>query len=139
MYSVCWPDLWDVMARRVPGAATAGRYCRSPLYAFSAVADRPEGETWQHLIRLALEKWPEDIASHIANRIKLFIEAHNRDTNGAPIPDDPSLVSGVGWKFLYTIAVRGDLKNRRTRKLQSKEDPRDVLAADDDAGELGRL
>lgn len=122
MYSVCWPELWAKMSVRVPGAATAGRYCRSPLYAFGAVG-RPEGQTWQHLIGLALEKWGEDNARTIAGRIKGFVDLHNKDCPGQPIDDEPHPVSGVGWKMLYTIAIRGDLKNRRNRRLVSTPTP----------------
>lgn len=119
MYSVCWPELWDKMSVRVPGAATASRYCRSPLYSHGAVGSlRPE-DTWQNLIALALEKWPPALAADIAHRIKGFIEIHNRDTKNAPLTDEVNPVSGVGWKLLYQIAQRGDLKNRKNRKLQT--------------------
>lgn len=138
MYSVCWPELWGKMSTRVPGASTAGRYCRSPVYAFGAVPGRPEGTSWQQLITLALKKWPDDIAAQVAHKIKLFIQIHNADTKGEPLPDDPHPVSGVGWKMLYTIASRGDLKNRRNRKLATV-DPKAELEEEDNAGELGRM
>jgi predicted phosphoadenosine phosphosulfate sulfurtransferase len=117
MYSVCWPDLWDKMSQRVPGAATAARYCRSPLFGHGAIASRPEGQTWQKLIGLALEKWSPAIASQIAERLQDFIDIHNKDTGCAPIEDEVNATSGVGWKLLYQIALRGDLKNRKNRKL----------------------
>ncbi len=123
MYSVCWPELWESMAQRVPGAATAGRYCRSPLYGFSGVASKRAEETWQQLITIALAKWQPAQAAQVAHRIKGFITLHNSDTNEAALTDDPHPVSGVGWKMLYQIAVRGDFKGRKNRKLISGTRP----------------
>jgi len=137
MYGRCWPDLWEKMSNRVPGAATAGRYCRSPLFGFGALPARGEGETWQHLITLALQKWEPAIAQAVAARLKAFVELHNKDTGGEPIGDDPHPVSGVGWKLMYTIALRGDLKNRRNRKPLTVEETREELK--EEATEEGRL
>ena len=33
-FAVCFPEIWDKMSRRVPGAATAARYSTTELYAF---------------------------------------------------------------------------------------------------------
>jgi hypothetical protein len=35
-----------------------------------------------------------------------------------PIPDEiPHMVSGISWKFLCMIALRGDMKGRRARTM----------------------
>ena len=116
MYSECWPDLWEKMVSRVPGANTAARYSRSPVYAFSGVPDKPEGMTWEQAIKAALDRWPREIAGQIAHSIKQLITLHNRASGGSPIPDKEPGESGVSWSFLYMIAIRGDLKGRKMAK-----------------------
>lgn len=132
-WAVCFPETWERMVGRVEGVATAGRYARSPLYANGTMLSAPpEGFTWQDLIRHELMKWPEKERKQIAARITDEIATHNRRTAGAPIPDvDPegtaSRATMVSWQFLYMIAVRGDLKKRRTfwkdDRAQKKETP----------------
>lgn len=112
MYAVCWPELWEKMCRRVPGAATAGRYSRSPLYSFNTkFRSPPPGMTWEEAIRHQLMRWPEDYRKQVARRIQSEIAKHNRETRGAVIPDVTD--EGLSWSFLYMLAVRGDLKNRK--------------------------
>lgn len=120
-YAVCWPDLWGKMTARVPGAATAGRYCRSPLYGFAGTVSPQPGETWPSMIQAQLRKWPPSIATQVAHRISKFMAIHNQQTAGAPLVDGEHPVSGVGWRFLYTIALRGDLKERRDRKIKERD------------------
>ena len=120
MYGVCWPDLWEKMIRRVPGAATAARYSRSPVYAFAGKLGKPADMSWPDVIAGVIARWPPEIGADIAHRIKAWIDLHNKDTNGAPIPDSvPHPVSGVCWELIHKIAIRGDLKNRKNRQLQS--------------------
>jgi len=115
-YAQCFPDLWEKMLRRVPGAAAAGRYSQSPLYGFGA-SDPGAGESWQAAITKVLARWPEDLRTQIATRIKAMIETHNRSTGNAPIPDKPAGGKGLSWQLLYKIAFRGDLKGRKVPNL----------------------
>jgi len=113
-YAQCWPELWEKMVQRVPGAATAGRYCQSPVYAHGERAESPpEGMTWQQAIAAALQKWPAQQRGAIAARIKQEMGAHvTRNGKGVPIPDAADV--GLSWQFLYMVAVRGDLKVRKS-------------------------
>ncbi len=156
-YAVCWPQLWEKMIHRVPGAATAARYCRSPLYGFGnlsgietavsamagsvadgccvsgspsagprAEAPPPDGhdaakslprgrgtDDAKALIAQALQRWPEDVQRQLRHRINGEIRNHYRKTR-EPIPAETPGVTGVTWKYLYMLAVRGDFKERRT-------------------------
>lgn len=111
MYGQCWPELWDRMIARVPGAATAGRYSRSPLYGHGAVQGWDEKADPKKLIETALMRWPTEQRSQIANRIKNEIELHHAKEPGVSIPAEAQF--GLSWKFLYMLAVRGDLKGRK--------------------------
>ncbi len=113
MYAVLWPELWEKMIMRVPGARTAGRYSRSPLYGTGSRVDAPpEGMTWPDLVKWELDRWPEKERSQIADRIRQEIATHNRRTQNSPITDmiTPGMLS---WQFLVQIARRGDLKKRK--------------------------
>lgn len=118
-YAQCWPGLWEKMIRRVPGAATAGRYSRSPLYQFSGrLIAPPPGMSWQDAIRAELAKWPPDTAAEIAKRIQAEIRMHNRRTRNAEIPGTAD--EGLSWQFLHMVAVRGDVKKRKNVKFSTR-------------------
>jgi predicted phosphoadenosine phosphosulfate sulfurtransferase len=125
-WSICFPELWEKMVGRVAGVATAGRFARSPLYANGAMLSAPpDGMTWQQLIREALERWPPKERKQIATRISEEIALHNRATNGAPIPDIEPEDGSLSWQFLHKVAVRGDLKKRKTLWKTDKAQPVD--------------
>lgn len=111
LYGLCWPELWERMLKRVAGAATAGRYSRSPLYAMGTRPTPPPGMTYQEAINVALDKWPTPQALKISARIKNEMDRHRRQSKGAPIPEVSAV--GLSWQFLYMVAIRGDLKGRK--------------------------
>jgi predicted phosphoadenosine phosphosulfate sulfurtransferase len=142
MYSQCWPDLWAKMSVRVPGSATAARYCRSPIYGFGEVLDvcLPEGVSWQEAIGQALKRWRPEEAKDIAERLQAYIRHHAKMTTD-PLTERPHPKSGVGWGALLNTAVRGDLKLRRTHMFMADAaDQSTDSIFDDGAGdEVGRL
>jgi predicted phosphoadenosine phosphosulfate sulfurtransferase len=142
-YATCFPELWERMCRRVPGAATAARYSQSPLYAHNSVPVKPADVTWQAFIREQLMKWPPEQRSDIAKRLQGEIKRHNRKTNNATIPDtDYHPESGVCWDFLLMIAVRGDTKGRKQPVVASNKQKARAANAppdDEDDGEVGRF
>ncbi len=112
-YAICWPDLWEKMLARVPGAHCAAKYARTPLYAFGDVPSWDPGDDPKKLIARALAHWPETTRAKIAQRINVEIRNHYRKTR-EPIPAEHPGETGVTWKWLYMLAVRGDFKGRRT-------------------------
>jgi predicted phosphoadenosine phosphosulfate sulfurtransferase len=122
IFQVCWPELWDKMSRRVPGAATAARYATTSLYHFGQRnIQKLPGMTWKEMIEVYLERHSPDVRTKTAHRIKKFIKFHEKRGIG-PIPDQqPCPYSGVSWKFLATIACRGDVKGRRSVQYGWKE------------------
>lgn len=130
IYAQGWPELWERMVNRVAGAATAARYSRSPLYNFKGNS-KPADLTFEQAITNELDKWPAKERRLIAERLQHEIELHYRKNPDTPIPDraaDQLVAGGLSWEFLYMIAVRGDLKNRKdttsqewaTRKRQAQ-------------------
>lgn len=122
-YAECWPHLWEKMIARVPGAATAGRYSRSPLYGFGdRRKEPPVGMTWQQAVQASIMKWPEDQRPLVAARIRQEITAHEGRTGGAPIKGHVSGAEELSWSFLLMLAERGDFKGRRTMAFKQTEE-----------------
>ncbi len=112
-YAICWPELWEKMLARVPGAHCAAKYARTPLYAFGGVPSWDPTDDPKKLIERALAHWPEKTRAQITERINVEIRNHYRKTK-EPIPAEHPGETGVTWKYLYMLAVRGDFKGRRT-------------------------
>lgn len=120
-FKVCFPDVWAGMSARVPGAATAARYASTELYSFGSVSERPEGVTWEEHVRARLMEHAPEARSRIASRIRMWMLQHQEKTD-EPILDVPHPESGVSWPFLYTLADRGDLKERRWAAYAGRSD-----------------
>jgi predicted phosphoadenosine phosphosulfate sulfurtransferase len=121
MFSLCFPEIWDRMLDRVPGAATAARYSRSELYAFKSLAEKPDGMPWRDFVRSAIEQHPQEHQPRVASRLGTFVRWHYRRTADPIAPSVPHPVSGVCWKGLYHMAVHGDYKHRRAAAVPGNE------------------
>lgn len=112
-FAVCFPDIWDKMSERVPGAATAARYSRTELYSYGGVPEKPDDFSWEEWVRYWLSKHPEEHRRGIARRVKGWITSHYNKTRDPIAPKAPHPYTGVSWNFLVQIAIRGDYKNRK--------------------------
>ncbi len=121
-YAACWPELWERMIARVPGAATAARYSRSPLYGYGggSIGEWNVEEDPRELIKRAVDRWEPKTAKQVAERIRVEIKRHYGQTK-LPIPLEEIGPTGISWRWLYMIAYRGDLKGRRNPKIKSGE------------------
>jgi hypothetical protein len=85
----------------------------TPLYGFAGVPEKPEDMTWQDWIRHWIEKHPPANARVAAMKVRQFIDGHYRKTDGAPIaPTAPHPLTGISWKWLTKVAMKGDLLGR---------------------------
>lgn len=113
MFAVLWPELWDRLAFRVPGAATAARYSKTDLYGFGGLPEKPDGEDWRPFIRRIIENQKEHNEKILrAQQVAKLIGKHHATSPDDPLLYEPHPNSGVGWKVLLKIAVRGDLYGR---------------------------
>ena len=111
-YKQCWPDIWDKMQSRVPGAGTAAMYGRTKLYAYGEVPEKPQGVTWEEFAVSILSKWGPSERTEVAELMRSWIKRHHNKTRD-PILSVPHPVSGLSWKFLVMLAFRGDFKKRK--------------------------
>ena len=114
MWATCFPELWDRMCDRVPGAQTAARYSRGALFAAGQEGKptKPPGESWQAYVRRLCAEQPEEVRGQVAKKVQDIVRRHYRKT-ADPILDVPHPVTQVSWPLLAMFAQRGDLKNRR--------------------------
>jgi len=119
-----YPDLWDKMQSRVPGADCAARYSNSALYAKrdrSCVMPR-EGETWRDYIRGLIMQWPNKERAYISDNIRRLLKYHSDTRPGVPIPDiEPDPKTMISWQRLAMIAFRGMLKGRTLSQYFSQK------------------
>ncbi|MBN2005797.1 MAG: DUF3440 domain-containing protein [Anaerolineae bacterium] len=113
MYHVCFPELWDKMVNRVPGANTAARYSTTEIYGVGGVPEKPEDVAWEDFINQLLSRYEDThIQDTVRARIKKLLKAHYRKTADPVLPTVKHPDTGLSWEFLVKIAYRGDTKNR---------------------------
>lgn len=113
MWAACFPDLWDRMCERVPGAACAARYSRTELYAFQERVEKPDDLTWEEFIVRTINEHDEGVRAWIAHKIRTSIKRHYSKTTEPIMPTARHPISGISWEWLYGYAKRGDFKDRR--------------------------
>ena len=100
------------MLYRVPGVATAWRYANTELY--SNAKAKPEHLTWREYLDVILATYDWDSGLKVKATIAGYIKTHQAWTNNEPIPEEEvNLMSGMSWKLLCKVAVRGDFKGRQ--------------------------
>lgn len=126
-YKLAWPQLWDKMQSRVPGADAHARYCNTELYSTATKNLKPaEGETWEEYTMRLLLKWPKKTRKKVSHNIKLLIDRHIKKLMQAgekefKIPNEQTHpLTGLSWKVLATIASRGVLKARTMGMISTR-------------------
>jgi predicted phosphoadenosine phosphosulfate sulfurtransferase len=115
-YHKCFPEMWEKMIHRVHGANTAARYAKTDLYAHG-VKDPPPGMTWRQYLESSISYWEEPERGQVVDHLNDLIRRHNKRSRLKIDDVTPDPISGVSWKFLAKIALRGDFKNRIAQKV----------------------
>lgn len=122
LYHVCFPEVWDRMTERVPGAAAAARYANTELWSYGGklVDDsiRPQDQ-----ITAILNKYPADVAAEVATILDEIITGHFNRTHEPIAMNAPHPDTGVYWAWLIDSARRGNVKNRRAPDRSTNRDP----------------
>ena len=121
-YKVGWPHLWALMTQRVPGASTAEKYSRTQLYGFGGIK-LPAGKTWRDWFYDNVALYDKEQQKFILQNVRSAVGNHINIAK-RPVPDTtPDDITGLSWKGLCMIALRGDMKGRRLRTMSSHADP----------------
>lgn len=118
-----FPDIWDKLCYRVPGAQAAARYSTSGLYAsFSGRVEKPMELTWEEFIAARIAEQPAEIRATIAAKVQGLIRRHWKKA-GEPLAGRAiHPASGMSWVWIYGIADKGDLKDRRSAAVRMAKD-----------------
>lgn len=113
MFKHCFPDIWDKMQKRVPGANTAALYMTTDLYAEGRV-EKPEGIDWPDFIQQLLAEVPSTkLREALAKEIRKNINTHTSKSGGLPIlPFVPHPDTGITYDLLAKKIIRRDNKGR---------------------------
>ena len=110
------------MCDRVPGASTSEKYSRTQLYGFGGIK-LPKGKTWKDWFYDNVALYDPTQQKFILNNVKNAVGNHLHLVK-RPVPDTkPDDTTGLSWKGLCMIALRGDMKGRRLRTMSSHADP----------------
>lgn len=112
LYAQAYPDVWDKLCERVPGAGAAVRYHFTELYAHGKRPEKPESMPWPEFIANYISKHSAYEADLIRERMRTELSTHYRKTQHPVMPTAPHPATGVSWSFLAGIAMRGDFKGR---------------------------
>lgn len=116
LFAQAFPELWDRLQSRVPGADTAARYARSEVWAYDqGKVELPEGETWPQYVKRLMMQHPDPVP--VAKRLAAVINTHRRKTTDPILGLAPHPASGVSWKRLAVIAESGDTMGRKAQNI----------------------
>jgi predicted phosphoadenosine phosphosulfate sulfurtransferase len=106
------------MLYRVKGVATAWRYGNTELY--SSGNKKPDNMEWSEYINVILDSYDHDAKNSVKKSLNQYMKLHKNRTSMAIPKDDPHPISGVSWKWLCKVAVRGDMKGRQSNTLNNQ-------------------
>ena len=117
IYAECFPEMWEKMLKRVQGVGTAWRYANTELYGVGELP-KPDGLTWKQYTKVLVDTYTGKEKKYMQKHLNVAIKQHKSRTY-IPIDEDvPNIITGVSWKFLAKIALKGDLKDRVMGSLQ---------------------
>lgn len=116
IYAVCFPEMWHKMQERVKGIKTAGRYANTELY--SNATNKPEGITYKEYLNVIIDSYSGRWKKKVKKGVNAYIKKHYRVTDHK-LRDEPHMLTGIGWRFLCRVAIRGDFKGRQLTHASS--------------------
>lgn len=111
VYAECFPELWHKMINRVEGVATAWRYGNTHLYSNANV--KPDDLKWSEYLNIILDSYDHDYKVQVQSTIDSYIGMHKNKTKAKIEEEDAHPLSGVCYRILCKVAIRGDFKGRQ--------------------------
>lgn len=117
VYAECFPEMWHKMINRVKGAATAARYGNSEMY---STGYKPEHTSWKEHVLNVLDSYNAKDRNKVAHQLNRAIKGHYAKTND-PVPEvDAHPITGLSWRFISKLVIRGDFKGRKIQTVNSE-------------------
>jgi len=119
LYSECFPELWAKMLNRVKGVNSAKLYSNTDLWGHG-ILEKPKNKTWKEYLHIILTNYEGIYLNKVKFSINKAIKHHYTLTQNRIEDDFEHLLSGVSYKSLCKIAIKGDFKGRTGGMLKSK-------------------
>lgn len=118
IYSECFPKMWHKMINRVQGVSTAWRYGNTELY--SSAKSKPDNMLWQEYLKVIIDSYEHDSKNDVKKTVNSYIKLHQSKTKHLINEEEPHPITGVSWKWLCTVVIRGDFKGRQGNVLNTQ-------------------
>ena len=118
VYAECFPEMWHKMIARVQGVATAWRYGNSELYA--SAKSKPDHLNWKEYLYVIIDSYDHDSKNDVKKAVNSYIQLHKNRTTQDIMQEDPHPITGVSWKWLCSVCIRGDFKGRLGNTLNTQ-------------------
>jgi len=118
-YATCWPDLWERMIHRVPGAATAARYANTELY--TGFGAKESDVSWKAKFEIGFARLTPDSRDEVRDAIRKVISIHNNYTPDVMPDHEPHPETSMCWRKLYKIVLAGGNKFGRQEQKATKD------------------
>jgi len=107
-----YPEYAHRVMARVPGASAAKRWGQTQVYGIGKV-EPPEGLTYREYISLIIEdQYSPEQQRMIKKTMNKIVTTHRRKSRLGISDTDPDPITGISWKFMLKVAIRGDFKGR---------------------------
>ena len=116
IYQKAFPEMWAAMCKRVSGVGAAARYANSELFGVG-VNVKPANSTWKDYLFVILQSYNSTEYTELVEHINGTINMHYKKSILPITEEDNDPLSGVCWKLLCSVAMRGDFKGRVTGGL----------------------
>jgi predicted phosphoadenosine phosphosulfate sulfurtransferase len=117
IYAECFPELWHKMLYRVEGVATAWRYANTELYANAS--EKPSNITYREYLNVILDSYDHDVKNVVKKNINTYIKRHQSKSDHKIDEETSNPLTGISWKTLCQVAIRGDFKGRQSSKFEA--------------------
>jgi predicted phosphoadenosine phosphosulfate sulfurtransferase len=113
VWQTTYPELWDRMVARVPGAATAARYANTSLYGTYTPFECPVGRTPQDIVRARIDAHSTEAMRQAgASAVRALLNTHYSKTSDPIMLNARHPTTGISWRILDKAAMTADLKAR---------------------------
>jgi predicted phosphoadenosine phosphosulfate sulfurtransferase len=128
LWQEVFPELWDRMVVRVPGAAAAARYANTSLYGTYTPLVLALGQSPQSLVRARVDSHAsEGMRQSGAKAARLAIALHYSKTADPILLNAKHPYTGLSWRIVDKGAMTGDLKHRLRASIAPGADHYDHL------------
>ena len=124
LYAQCFPELWAKMVERVKGVNSAKYYSNTSLWGFGiGKLHKPEHLSWKEYTAVLITNYSEEYQTKVKRTINKAITTHYKLTDEKIEDEISHILSGVSWRTLAKLVIKGDFKGRTIATLKTRMEP----------------